>query len=293
MPSTERAQHRVITDADVPAVAAFFHEHLNSAVSAADWASVMRTTWAADAPNHGFFMTIGSEGSDERVVGAHAAIYSDREIGGKRVRVCNLAAWCVLEEHRFAGLRLLQSLLKQDGYEFTDMSPSGNAVPLLERLGFHHLDTSTAVVPNLPWPSIPGRITVSSDPAVIAAALDGAELRIFRDHEHALGARQLLIRRGDQRCLVVWRRDSRWGRVPLSAILYVSNPSLYRACRGVVARHLLVRHRVPAMLAELRVVGQRPRLSLMLGHPVAKMYRSDALAAHEIDCLYSELTALP
>ena len=45
----------------------------------------------------------------------------------------------------------------QDGYHFTDLSPSGNVVALNERLSFRFLDTTTALVPNLPWPSRPGR----------------------------------------------------------------------------------------------------------------------------------------
>ena len=41
---------------------------------------------------------------------------------------------------------------RQDGYHFTDLSPSGNVVALNRRLGFTQLDTATALVPNLPWP---------------------------------------------------------------------------------------------------------------------------------------------
>ena len=57
-------------------------------------------------------------------------------IDGRVERFCNLGAWCVLPEHRFHALRLLKALLAQDGYHFTDLSPSGNVVGLNERLGF-------------------------------------------------------------------------------------------------------------------------------------------------------------
>jgi hypothetical protein len=290
---SSRVRPRPITDADVPAVAEFLHHHMDSRVSADEWAGVLRTSWSADAPNHGFFFAVSESGGRERVVGAHAAIYSDREINGQTVKICNLAAWSVIEEYRFTGMRLLQALLKQEGYTFTDMSPSGNVPALLERLGFQHLDTSTAVVPNLPWPSVPRRVNVTSNRDAIAAALDGADLKTFRDHEHALGARPLLIQSGGERCLVFWRRDRRWWRIPLSTIIYASNPALFRRCRGVVARHLLLRHGVPITLAELRVTGPRPKLSMMLGSPVAKMFKSDTLAPNDVDYLYSELTALP
>ena len=74
-----------------------------------------------------------------------------------RERFCNLAAWCVIDEYRSLGLRLLNALLAQKGYHFTDLSPSGNVVPLNTRLKFSHLDVATALVPNLPWPLWPAQ----------------------------------------------------------------------------------------------------------------------------------------
>ncbi len=118
----------------------------------------------------------------EKVVGAHLAFYSERTIDGRTERFCNLGAWCVLEQYRLNGLKLLTSLLAQEGYHFTDLSPSGNVIGLNKRLGFQFLDTTTALVPNLPWPSVPGRCRIISDPEGISARLSGAELQIYRDH---------------------------------------------------------------------------------------------------------------
>ena len=92
----------------------------------------------------------------DRIVGAHLAFYSRADDRRPPERFCNLGAWCVLPEYRFHGLRLLKALLAQEGYHFTDLSPSGNVVGLNKRLGFEFLDTTTALVPNLPWPSLPG-----------------------------------------------------------------------------------------------------------------------------------------
>ena len=71
-----------------------------------------------------------------------------------------------------------------------------------------------------------------------------------------------------------------------------SNPPLLQRGWRVLARHLLLRHGVPATLAEIRMTGFRPRPSMMLGSPGAKMFRSDELKAEQIDYLYSELVAL-
>ena len=78
-----------------------------------------------------------------------------------------------------------------------------------------------------------------------------------------------------------------------AAILHVSNPELFRRATCPLTRHLLVRHRVLVTLAELRIVGRRPRLSVLLPSPRPKMYRSASLEPAQIDDLYSELVCIP
>ena len=108
-----------IADADVAPVAEFLHAELNSNVSARAWARAMNVPWKVDAPNHGFALV-----GDGRVVGAYLALYSERTIDGRAERFCNLGAWCVAPEYRFHSVKLLKALLAQEGYHFTDMSPS-------------------------------------------------------------------------------------------------------------------------------------------------------------------------
>jgi hypothetical protein len=286
-PTKARVEARPISEADVPAVAEFMHAHLNERVPASAWTRALDLPWAVERPNAGFMLL-----QDGRVVGAHLAYYSQRTIDGRPERFCNLGAWCVLEEHRFQALRLLKALLAQDGYHFTDLSPSGNVVGLNERLGFEYLDTETALVPNLPWPSRPGRDTISSDPALIERTLSGPELEIYRDHVGAAAARHVLLMRGDEHCHVMFRKDRRKG-VPLFAtVLYASNPELLRRMAGPFARHLLLRHGVAAHLLERAVIGHRPRLAFGVSAPRRKMFKSPALTAAQIDYLYSELVCL-
>lgn len=248
----------------------------------------MRVPWKVDAPNHGFMLRAG-----DAVVGAYLAFYSERVIDGRPERFCNLAAWCVLPSHRFHGPRLLKALLAQEDYHFTDLSPSGNVVAINARLGFQHLDTTTALVPNLPWPSRPGRgYEVRTEPAAIEQALAGSDLDAYRDHAGTAAARHVVLSNGERHCYVIYRRDRR-KRLPLFAsILHVSDPDLFASLGRRFARHLLLRHGVLATLAELRVVRHRPRGSVLLGSARPKMFRSDRLAADRIDNLYSELVCV-
>jgi hypothetical protein len=276
-----------IGDDDLPAVGRFLTAELNPRVTPDTWAQAVRTPWPGDRPNAGYMLLDG-----DRVVGAHLAFYSERTFDGRRERFCNLGAWCVEPKYRLHGLRLLKALLAQDGYHFTDLSPSGNVVGLNERLGFEYLDTETALVPNLPWLSRPGRDTISSDPALIERTLSGPELEIYRDHVGAAAARHVLLMRGDEHCHVMFRKDRRKG-VPLFAtVLYASNRELLRRMAGPFARHLLLRHGVAAHLLERAVVGHRPRLAFGVSAPRRKMFKSPALTAAQIDYLYSELVCL-
>ena len=98
--------------------------------------------------------------------------------------------------------------------------------------------------------------------------------------------------RGGEWCYVVFRKDRRKRLPVFASILYVNNPELLLAMGGRLSRHLLFRHGVLATLAELRVVKQRPRLSLMLGSPRRKMFKSAHLTPDQIDYLYSELVCV-
>ena len=273
-----------ITDADVVPVAEFLQRNHDDRVP---WARACSAVpWKVEAPNHGFMLRDG-----QRVVGVQLAFYAERPVAGRTERFCNLGAWYVLPDFRFHSIRLLMAVLAQDGYHFTSLSPSGNVTSITARLKFRPLDTSAALVPNLPWPSLPGRTRISADPDVIASTLRGAELELYRDHAQALAARHLVLIRGQDSCYVVYR-EMRLKGVPFAVILHVSNPELFHRALFPLTRHLLVRRRLLATRAELRIIGHRPLLSVMRDS-WPKLYRSASLEPAQIDDLYSELVCVP
>jgi hypothetical protein len=225
------------------------------------------------------------------VVGVYLAFYAARMIDGRPQRFCNLAAWCVLADYRFHGPRLLKALLAQPGYHFTDLSPSGSVPKINQRLGFRFLDPHTVLLPNLPWPSL-RRGRVSSRRAVIEKHLDGPELELYRDHASAAAAKHVVLVKGDRACYVIFRRDRRKGLPLFASILYASDPQLLSELIRPLSRHLLLRHGIPATLAELRVIGRRPRGSFRLAKARPKMFLSPELEEKQIDNLYSELVCV-
>ena len=229
--------------------------------------------------------------ADDEVVGANLAFYSERTLGGRTEPFCNLGALCVREDLRSHAFRLVRAVLKQRGYHFTDLSPSGNVVEVNLRLGFVSLDTTTVLTPNLPWPA--GRVHIVRDLDRIAARLEGRDRQILADHREAPAARHLLLVRDAEQCYVVFRRDRRKQLPLFASILHVGNPGLYRSAARAVGSELLLRHGVLARLAEVRVVGGEPGPGRRLRLSRPKMFKSATLTEADIDYLYSELTCVP
>lgn len=286
MPTDRPVDLRPIDADDIEPVADFLTASLNSRVPADAWSNAMRLRWV-DAPNHGFMLQAGDD-----VVGAYLAFYSEREIAGRTELFCNLGAWCVLDEYRSHGLRLVRAMLAQPGYTFTDLSPSGNVVPLNKRLRFTSLDTSATAMLNLPWPVKSRGMTITSNVAVIGRALTGHELQLFRDHAHAAAAQHVLVTDGNRACYVILRRDRR-KRLPIfGSILYVGDADLFHRATYLFSRHLLVHQRVLVTLAEQRVVGRRLAVSVTVPKPRPKMFKSATVSCEQVDYLYSELTSV-
>ncbi len=274
-----------ITEADMPAVADLLHANLNDQVP---WArSCLTVPWKTDAPNHGFLLRDG-----QTVVGAYVAFYSERLVAGRVERFCNLAAWYVLPAYRFHSIRLLKALLAQEGYHFTGLSANETVLGIFARLKFRSLDTSAALIPNLPWPTVPGRTRISADPDVIERTLAGTELALYRDHAQALAVHHHVLLRGQDSCYIMYREFQHRDRPLYAVLLHVSNPDLFSRALLPLTRHLLVRHRLVATLGELRIIKYQPYLAFKL-NAWPKMYRSATLEPGQIDNLYSELVCVP
>jgi hypothetical protein len=274
-----------ITEADLPRVAEFLHATFphEPQESAASWERGLHSPWPDDPPNWGFMAQ-----DSGAIVGAYIAHYSEQQVDGRPERFCNLGVWNVLPDYRMHSIRLLKAILGQDGYHFTDLTPAENVVALNTRLGFRELDTKGFVAPCLPWPTLPGGASVTSDPARLEQALTGRDLATYRDHCGAAGLRHVAIVDGAECCYVVLRPD-RQGRLPVLTVLHVSVPTLLSRNARKFARHLLAHHRVFAYVAEGRVARFRPRFSFALRSPQTRMFRSDRLGADDIDYLYSEM----
>ena len=161
-----------------PRVGEFLNENLNKRLSADHWARAINVPWTVDRPNSGFILL-----NDDVIVGAHLAFYSERVIEGRRERFCNLGAWCVLPEYRLHSLRLLKAAARPGGLPLhRPVAHRERRRGQREAAAFAYWTRPRVPAPNLPWPSVPGRVAISSDPAADRAHPPGGELRLYRDH---------------------------------------------------------------------------------------------------------------
>lgn len=268
----------------LPEIARFLHENLNDGLSADQWARALVPSWQTSETTHGFCLR-----ADGVLVGVYAAFFSQRVVGGRERRVCNLAAWCVLDGYGAHGLKLLRALLSCGADLFTDLSPSGSVVPIDLRLGFQPLDTTTDVRPNLPaWQR---RVRVVTDHRRIADLLTGRDAELFRDHAGAAAVRHVVLVVDGRPCYVMYRRVRR-KRLPLfGAVVHVGDTALFARGVASLGAHLLVRG-MPVLLAERRIVGGPVAWSRTV-QGRTKLFRAADVEAGDVDDLYSEITCVP
>jgi len=274
-----------ITAEDVAEVAQFLQVHHNRRVP---WlCAIAAVPWSVQAPNHGFMLRDAG-----RVVGTLLAVYSERLVGGRTERFCNLGSWCVLPEYRSRSLALLEALLQQEGYHFTVLSPNEDSQEILAWLKFRPLNSSAVVVPHIPLPTPFHRTVIVTYPPSIEKLLRSTDLTLYRDHARAGAAHHLVIMRGGRSCYVMYRESRHTTGVRTAVLLHVSDADLFLQELIPLTRHLLLRHGLVATVADLQLIGRKPRLAIDTQRR-PRMFRSATLSPEQIDELYSELVCVP
>ena len=129
-----------ITDADLAEFCAFLNRHLNPAITPDQFRAGLSQCWGMDTPNHGFLIR-----DNGALVGGIGAIYALRPVQGKPERFCNITSWCVLEKYRAQSMRLALALVSQEGFHFTDLTPTEVVVKSLQFLKFKPLENNNKV----------------------------------------------------------------------------------------------------------------------------------------------------
>jgi hypothetical protein len=264
-------------------------EH-NPALPKEKWRLLVDYPWRSKGDDLGYVLVERGE-----IVGFLSTLYSRRLIDGKEVRLCNTAHWVVREDFRADSLRLFLIVLRQRDCTITNLTSSATVAAMMPKLRFKLLEENLQLLFPVPvLPKLAGRngSAITSEPSAIVATLDAADLRIFEDHA-GCECGHVVVRARDDYCYVVFSGKSRrvYGvDVPYCHIHYISNRDLFLRHLSRIKWYFLRTHGAWFVAVDERFVGQGVGMfskAHRLGTP--RYYRSEMLAADQVDNLYTEL----
>src|SRR5690606_15245151 len=133
---------------------------------------------------------------------------------------------------------------RQDGYHFTDLSPSGNTLTVNSKLGFTHLDTRSVLVHTARFGKWRG-VRLVTDHRSLDKLIEERDRKVYEDHIGAAAARHVLLQTDKGNCYVIFRKDRRKGWPLFASLLYVSNAEAFRRSISHFSRHLLFSGGIP------------------------------------------------
>jgi hypothetical protein len=273
-----------VTDLTLPEFARFLHENLQSGRSPAEWLHGLQNQWVSQQPNYGFVVRDAGV-----IVGGIGAYYADRLIKGRVERFCNITSWCVLDAFRQQSMRLAMAVVSQGDWHFTDFSPTKVVGATLRFFKFKELDERVAVILNLPGFSFSGK-NVLHRRDEIEGALTADQLKIYRDHAVYPWLNHVLVGGSGNWCHVIYKKRTFKG-MPAAAVLYLSDPTIFCECFGILGAHFLSRAMVSTHV-ECRFLDTVPKPFAVRTGFNPKLYLSATLSDGDIDYLYSETVAL-
>ncbi len=248
------------------------------------WYRVLATRWSRHHDHFGYVLM-----REGRVVGFLGTFFSERFVGGREHRFCDLFCWIVPEEYRQHSLLLLFPVLKLQDTTVLSLTPSRGASLVLAKFGFMVLETHTFILPFLPFPGRGSGVGLVAEPERIKTRLGDHDLALFRDHDLPGCGHLLLEGEGQRSCYLVFNTVRKKG-IRFTQVCHVGDPDLFGRGFSRVQRYFLRRNRTLFTLVDRRLLGglrPGPCREHVLRYP--RLYRPAGLAPEQVDNLYSEL----
>ena len=245
---------------------------------------------------NGQFGWVLVDGDD--VVGFVSTILSERTIRGEVVRLCNTSSWIVKPAYRAHSLALHAKVLADESVTVTNLSPTGQVLKLLEKLGFALMDKSERIIlPVITPRTFMDRCEIITTPDAVQDSLNGENLRFFRGHQLSFN-RHVFLRAAEGDCYVMMNRTLKTVggslRLPFARVHHIGAPEVFvRHLEKLVVRVAASLKVVAIIVDERMLQGAVPWHSFMRpGGERKAAFRSKSLTAKDIDGLYTEATLL-
>ncbi len=251
------------------------------------WHALLSERWS----EHRHFGYLLADG--ENYVGFLGTFFSDRIIAGQKVSICNLFCWYVLPEYRQQSLLLLFNILKEPGITITSLTPSEEASTVLKQFKFRVLEDEVLIFPLVPLPLRGNHHEIVTQKAQIKKLLDKYEAGLSGKLA-GQWCREAVIqdKASPKYCHLLFERVIKKG-IPFTEIFYVSNPDILFKNMRQLGWLFFRMNRTLFTVMDKRLAGGATALPVFhkrLRYP--RLFRSEHIAPHEIDNLFTELLFL-
>jgi len=275
---------------DIDAVCALLHEKMNAKIAVERWRRLMTYEWLAEKPDLGRVVEAGGT-----ILGYVGMVYADRDIpnlsgGGRSERIVNICAWYLDKSLRGAGLgtRMMADATADPAMSYDIMTSSKNTLTILDAVGYRALDDHRYV-----WrkaATAADALTIERDPVAIRAQVIADNVRLLDDMV-GLPVTPMLIGADGAQALLFFSIKQKGADVTWFDLLHTSDRAVFAAQAQAVANAILP-HGPAVLAADCRFVEGSPGGAERQALPVPRFFKSERLAPHEIDHLYTELQLL-
>ena len=258
----------------------------NPQITRERWQRLFDYTWEVDEPARALVLRDGG-----RFVGIICTLFSDRLIGRRRERWCNLNSWYVEPAYRAQSLELMAAALSVPCDTMTALTPMHVHLPFYEQMGLQRLESGLRILLPVPTSPLTSGFRATRDPQRIADLLDGSERTVFLQHREQM-CQHLLIYGKSARCYIAFTRTS-GRRVSFSHLHHIGHLDLFLAALNLVKRELYRANRTLFTMIEERFLrGHTIPASRPAGLKAPRLFRSARLRPEQIDNLHSEMVVL-
>lgn len=271
-------------EADIGPVAALLHERMNARIPAEQWRRLLDYPWRPDGVERGWL--VADRG---RIVGFMGTIYSDRPVGGRMARFCDLSSWYLLADYRGDGTgdELLRAGMARPGVTYATMTARRATGRKIRALGFDILDATRSLF----RPREGGERTVLPclcDPAAIRERLAPSQQAVLDAHR-GFDIHHALV--GGTGLWLVYQRKLKGDAVAYHEILHASDPAALSAGAQAIADTLVTGWN-GVLAVDSRWMTAADDHGTVEPIALPRWFRSPDLAPAAVDHLFSEVILL-
>lgn len=175
----------------------------NTSLGKADWARITKLHFNSAQAHYGYVLVDENGG----VQGFLGTIFSERYLGGKEIKFCNIHSWIVDPEAKNGGISLLMKALRLKDYVITNFTASEAPYLIFTSLKFKEVEYKNFMI--FPFQSSKNvkkiiiKIITEQNAAEI---LDQQDLQLFQDHKNFDNVQFIWFQKGNESSLLISKR---------------------------------------------------------------------------------------